>query len=762
MKKIKIRIDYLSVIKYASIFLFFLIFNNLETEIMPYSAGLYVALLYSGCSLIVTPVLFITSFLVFAKTGLLLSASVFAMFFVFAFLIYRKFGSKPNYELIPLTVIALTPYLVVGDTSSASTDLIRRIYVSLIILALTFLIKFALTRFEKKGLKSKYAPHEKAVFAVMLILSGVGLSNLTSPLVFKAFAFFLVLTAAFLYKPGYCVFLSVCLGFSFSVYYGNVIFLSTFLALSVCAALLTPISRHLASASIVVCDLLLFALFNSYPNYGLWDVIAATIGALCYSFTPNNFLVNLKEKLYSFREKQLVRQSINRNRTLISNRLYELSTVFNEMSHAFHSFEQNAFNQEGACEAIQKNIEKSVCAVCQNKDKCLRSGKIKTDFAKLINVGFAKGKVSVIDLPKFLNDECIRPNDIIFPLNKLLAEYRAAIIEKQNVANGRKMLAEEAEGVAEVLRSLALESGSLLKYQSRLERLLADEIMKNGFNVSELLIYGEGESLCVGVIIAMQEIAVERLVKIISSVLKTEMCLTEKADITEGKVYFHLKKSPSFDAVFGVCAVTKNGSSASGDTHSVIRIKEDKFLVALSDGMGSGENARKISASSLSLIESFYKAGLSGELVLSTVNKLLAVNTDDSFTALDACVIDLKKANADFIKYGTPYGFIIGDEGIRIIEGNALPLGILTELKPAVCSANLSGGDMVLFVSDGVADAFGCSSEVLDFLKTVPAKNPQTLADDIVAKALSINNGIANDDMTALAVRIFKKQNDAA
>jgi len=174
--------------------------------------------------------------------------------------------------------------------------------------------------------------------------------------------------------------------------------------------------------------------------------------------------------------------------------------------------------------------------------------------------------------------------------------------------------------------------------------------------------------------------------------------------------------------------------------------------------MGSGDRAENISSVSLSLIESFYKAGLSSALILSTVNKLLSINTEDSFTALDMSVIDLKSCTADFIKYGAPYGFIINEQGIKIVEGNSLPLGIIEELKPSVCTTELNDGDMILLITDGISDAFGSSGEIIDFLRTQSAKNPQTLADEIMEKALKLNDGLKKDDMTALAIRIYKRK----
>ena len=174
--------------------------------------------------------------------------------------------------------------------------------------------------------------------------------------------------------------------------------------------------------------------------------------------------------------------------------------------------------------------------------------------------------------------------------------------------------------------------------------------------------------------------------------------------------------------------------------------------------MGSGEYAESVSGATLALIESFYRAGMSGELILGTVNKVLSINTEDSFTALDIGVVDLTSLRADFIKFGAPYGFIITEDGIRIVEGNSLPLGILEDLKPEIHSTDLAPNNMLVFFSDGISDAYRSSSEMIDFLRTLPAKNPQNLADEILSHAIALENGAKKDDMTVLCVRVFARR----
>ena len=163
------------------------------------------------------------------------------------------------------------------------------------------------------------------------------------------------------------------------------------------------------------------------------------------------------------------------------------------------------------------------------------------------------------------------------------------------------------------------------------------------------------------------------------------------------------------------------------------------------------------SSTTISLIETLYKAKLSSETVLSTVNKILSFNGDDNFTALDVGVIDLFTGGADFIKIGSPYSFVVTEDAVKIVEGSSLPLGILEDLRPTVCKTALSDGDAVVFVSDGVSDAFGSSSDFIDFLSTQKVLNPKTLANNILQKALFLNGGEAKDDMTVFCVRLFKK-----
>ncbi len=752
------KLDYFSVFKYAILLSTFLVFNMLEKQVLPYSIAIYVTAVTLGCNLFITPIIFLCSFLILGEVGLLAAAALPCIIFTILLLIYKKFKVKPRAEIFAFTALSLLTYILLGNTSY-DTPLEKRILVSILTLLLTVITYIAGKAIMKKGLKYKLGRDELTAVALSVALFGLGIANLISPYAWKTISIFVILNVAFVFRSGASLLFSTVLGMSMAIFYGNISYIAVYLALAISVESLISFSRYAAAVAVISADYFIQAIFGIYGGYTIYDFVFTLVGTTCFCIIPVKLLKSLKEKLYAFREKQLARQSINRSRTMTSNRLYELAGVFTEMANSFSAFKKKGLTEEKAKENVKKQVLTTVCAECENAPVCKAKKQPNgTSLSKLIDVGFAKGKLSLIDMPKDLGDACVKPNNLLYAMNKMLSDYRAFMIENINVDNGRELIADEAQGVAEILRGLALETGTLLKYQSRLERTLGDELFKNGYLVSEILIYGEDENITVSVILTMKEFSIPNIQRVISKVVGIDVSLCEKAFVTDDKCYLSFRHAAEFDAVIGVASETKDGSEKCGDTHAVVRLKEDRFLVALSDGMGSGAEAENVSSASLSLIESFYKAGLPNELILNTVNKLLAINTDDSFTALDVSVIDLKTCSADFIKYGSPYGFIIGEDGVKIIESNSLPLGILEELKPAVCTTPLNDGDMVLFISDGISDAFGSSSEIIDFLRTVPAKNPQALADEILKVAVNFNGGEKKDDMTALAVRVYKRK----
>ena len=142
--------------------------------------------------------------------------------------------------------------------------------------------------------------------------------------------------------------------------------------------------------------------------------------------------------------------------------------------------------------------------------------------------------------------------------------------------------------------------------------------------------------------------------------------------------------------------------------------------------------------------------------VLSTVNKLIAYSSDERFACLDTAAVNLDTGTADIVKIGSPVGFLLSGEELRVLEGESLPIGMLEAVHPATMRVNMKENDFLIFMSDGVTTAFGSPTELCAYLSALRPLNPQSLAEEILSAALKRYGGKADDDMTVLAVRLMK------
>ncbi|MBR2375835.1 MAG: SpoIIE family protein phosphatase [Clostridia bacterium] len=461
----------------------------------------------------------------------------------------------------------------------------------------------------------------------------------------------------------------------------------------------------------------------------------------------------MENKLVFYREKHLSRIAINRNRAAIGEQLFEISAVFREITTTFHTLGANAA-EDGAKEYIRALAAEEVCKTCPHYRACSKKN-VKAQMDKLVDVGCLKGKVHLIDIPRELADVCVNQSGLLYAINKQLGEYRKYMTEAENAASGRALLANQAQGVSEILKNLALEQSEPLRMYTDKERALNVALLGVGIVCSEVLVFGEEQNPTLS-LVTFGKADVKKIAAVASHLFQTTMIISEKITLNDDKFCCILRKKPYFDAAFGVANAIKNGESASGDTHSVIKIDERRFMVALSDGMGSGEYAKRVSESTISLLESFYRAKMPSELVLSAVNKLLTFNREESFACVDIAVVDLDSGIADVVKIGSPLGFILSGNTVKVLETSSLPLGILDALRPDTASYALAENDVLLFLSDGIVDAFGSTTDLYEVLRSVPLKNPQQLADELLQRAMQAYGGSAKDDMTAVAVRLFK------
>ncbi|MBO5712930.1 MAG: SpoIIE family protein phosphatase [Clostridia bacterium] len=716
----------------------------------------FIASCYNKKNPLFFSVLFLISFILISNYNILIASTLSAVILSIIFIIYNAKNKQVGGEIIIYSILSCLPYVFLrGDVNLVETVIKSVISVVLSIIFIPAVNLISVSRFKNKIDASSYV-----CLAVLVFPVEMGVIRLFSVFVLKGLVLFAILFCGVIYKNQFVsVVVAIILGIAPSVFESTFSYLSAFSIIAVLSSLFIKNSRIVSAFSVLALDTVFLVLLKAYGSFTTVDVFYSIIPIIIFLFIPKGVIDKVQKVFYSFNEKALSKYAINKTRNALSNKLYGVSDVFNEMHASFTKLKETVSGQSELMLRVCDEIIYSVCNNCPSKARCRNKNFPSTDeLMKIVSVGVAKNRVSLIDLTKTFTENCSYTNSVIFEMNALITKYKEKIKELDDLSKGKELIKMQSEGIAEVLKGMAFDMSKTLTYDTELEKKLFSALRKNGVTASEIMVYNDFGDVEVDFVLPKSCLNKSTFIKTVSNVLQKEMSVVSKTGLSESSCAVSLKASPETDASFGLAISNKDGSKKSGDTHSLLKISEGKFLIALSDGMGSGAKAQNTSATAISLIESFYKAGLNSNLILSMVNKILALNTDDNFSAMDVLTIDLFNLSADFIKIGAPQSYVITDTCIKLIEGNSLPLGILDDLKPTGCTTDLSLGSTIVLITDGISEAFTSSTDFINYLQSVSSKNPQTLADGILNKAIELNGGVKKDDMTVLCVRIFKKQ----
>lgn len=736
---------------YPVYLLVFCALNKVYADI-PFSCAAYASILPVTGSVIGSAFCFIASFLVYRDFSALFSASVFATAYTVIYLIYLRRKRKMGVESMLYVFLGLFPYLL-GFKGGFSIE--KLVYMSIIAI-FSVCTECAISAIKYKKLSRNTNIYEAICCALTYTVASIGFINLFRVKTYKPLSVFCFLLASRYYKNEVSGYLAIITALPVVIVTKSHVFLTTYAIFALTFTAVKSSPPIIISSALIACELIMGVVFRFYGEYLYADAIPTITALIICGIIPAHAIDALSQKYNFSPEDSLVRSVINKNRADTASRLYEISNVFYKMQDAFLNLKKCSENVDEIIDKMVEEVIFNTCSNCQLKNRCVSKNAPRRDLVeKIVRIGVSKGKVSIVDLPRDFTNDCLFPNSAIFEVNRLIGAYYDYLRSAEGSDKSKEILSLQSAGVAEVLKNLAFTLSKTSAENKKEEKRILKILSKRGFKCEAALCYGEGNDTEIALFAKSESLQKRDVAKILSNAYQTKFSLVRNEAVFQNANALSLKFSPKFDAAFGVSRITKNGSEISGDCHSLIKIDERRFLVALSDGMGSGKTARLTSETALDLIESLYRAGLKSEYVLKLVNKLLAFSIDDNFSAIDVALVDLSEGATSFIKIGSPYGFILSNTGIKYIEGSSLPIGILDELRPTTATTTLDDGDVIVMLSDGITDAFGSSSELIDFLKSAPILNPQELSDVLVEKALELSRGVAEDDMTAVCVRLF-------
>lgn len=723
----------------------------------PLGVGLLFSLLNIKYSLIEASVCYFVANVLaqFSVNGVYVSLTV-ALVTLTTYFLVKKSKIKPNkYLLILPMVVSLTTYIALGVGGLKQN--LALVFSLVIVVIFYFICNNFIPSFLKRG--DLLNLDEKVCAGVFLVTLAMGLSRLElyGFSFLKLVTIFAICITTYAFPSGMVFLVASLLGVGYAIVSLDISFVALFVGFSLVSVSFKSNYRIFSCVAIVLLDVLYGVYLNVYDHFSWINMLPTMIACVGYLAVPKKCLNKFKD-MYVFKKDVVgVRSLINRTKSGICKRMNELSQVFEEMNIVFRNMVKGVLSEEDAKEFLMQEIASKVCANCPERAKCNRNNNTRDTFYSLISCGFERGKVTLLDVPQYLTSKCGRINFLLSTLNQSLKSYKNYTHLVSNMDASRILIADQLGGVSEILKKLGDEIRLNITFDLEKEERIKEELTYKNIVCYEAIVYEESVCLkTVSLVLKNEPFNKDNLIKAVSSACNTKMSIVsiDLSSVPNSQVVF-LKNSPNYDLVFGNASVSKNGLLKNGDAHSLIKIDNGKYILSLCDGIGSGENAQRISNLSITLIENFYKAGFENDTILSSINRLLSINNEENFSSVDLCVMDFHNNSLDFIKLGATYGFVKNSNGTSIIESSGLPIGVLEEMRPHITHKIIEPFDTIILVSDGISDAFDNKSDLQDYINGLLSTNPQTIADDIMDRAKDLNNGIIKDDMTVLVARIF-------
>lgn len=405
------------------------------------------------------------------------------------------------------------------------------------------------------------------------------------------------------------------------------------------------------------------------------------------------------------------------------------------------------------------------CTTCGIRKECRREGDEENYYLYyLLRTFEKKGRVEFEDMPRRFLEVCRRKSDYLGQLNRNLGRATMNLTWKNRFLESRDAVMVQFEEMAGILEEFSGQMEQAADVTGEWEPELKAALRKRRIAVENLLVLRYGEQKREVFMTAHMTdgrcMTARDAAETVGRAMKGNFSPARdgKTIITRNAAAFRFIEDGKYRMLFGSSRVPREGEELSGDSYTFKSGLPGQAIMSLSDGMGSGKAANEDSEKVIELTEQLLGTGFSPRSALKLVNTVLLLTGQNERPAtMDLCLVDLYSGVAEAMKLGAAASFLMGKDGIEILESEHVPAGIINPVEPVLLSKKLWDGDRIVMVSDGVLDAMpGEAKEeaFMDFLAGMSPAGPQETAEMILTFALSFE-GEPQDDMTVLVGGIY-------
>ena len=493
---------------------------------------------------------------------------------------------------------------------------------------------------------------------------------------------------------------------------------------------------------------------------------------LIFLLTPASWIKQISRYIpgteeYSHEQEQYLQKV----RNVTAKRVEQFSNVFEALSKSFSSTENYSVEEDVRArketDYFLSQVTEKTCQQCFMKERCWQKQFDETyTLMENLKEQMTDGQEPSHKLIRDFGNYCVKSNKVLDVMKEEISIFDANKKLKKQVLESKRLVADQLQGVSEVMEDFAKEILKERKQHEQQEVQIVNALKHMGIELEKIDIYQlEKGDVDIEMTVIFSEYRGEgsKLIAPVLSDILNEMIIVKEEEISpipNGPCHLTFGSAKEYVVETGIAHAAKGGGIISGDSYTTMELGEGKYALAISDGMGNGKRAQEESEETLRLLQQILQTGIPEQVAIKSINSILTLrSTDEMFATLDLAVIDLHNASIQCLKIGSTPSFIKRGNKIKKIEVGNLPMGIIQEFDVDIVKEQLKAGDILVMMSDGIFDAPKHMENTDVWLRRkireIETDHPQEIADVLLEEVIR-TSGEINDDMTVLVAKIEK------
>lgn len=604
------------------------------------------------------------------------------------------------------------------------------------------------------------------IVTAALIISGTKNANILGASITNILALLLIIFISYVKGGTIGAAVGVAIGTIVGITSNNIIqYIGIYSICGLMAGVFKETGKWVTAAAFVISFFILKLYSGLGPQFKGAEIAISTGFFLAI---PNSFYNKISLE-FNKQKKEIFNyeSSVTKVKELMVNKMEGFSDILQDMCYILGSLMDNdKLIMKNKSSSLVQNLADRVCGNCNMNSLCWKRENFYTYNA--LGELIQNYQENDFKVPEEIERKCIRRTAMVKSAEEIVNNFVICEMKRKSTIENRKLLARQIDSISSSLKEMVEKYNKDVNIDVEKEESIRTALDRNIINYKEIICVSDSKDrikirlkleACNG-----RQKCIKDILPIVNKAVGRKLCV----DDTGCNIYKEdescmvtFEDMPKYYVATYVSGCCKDGEKHNGDSYCYEKLDDGTYMIVLGDGMGSGPDAEKESTASIKLVEKIVKAGFNNMSAISIVNSIMTLkfSTDEKYSTLDLCSIDLYSGDIEVMKVGAVQSFIKRGKEVEVINSRTLPIGVLDNPDVEVYSSSIKNGDVIVMVTDGILDFEGkCQNNtewLIELLKENNNGSPRELGDEIIKKGKQLSGGKVKDDITVIVSKVY-------